>query len=96
MREINLFIIHLIKILELIYNIGLFIAMIVKVNSFSRENDKFNDPLAKTVCSGEQVSDNVACIKKSEWNLIYFCIILAFFHVVHTNLLTNIRLKLRD
>ena len=45
MREINLFLAHIIKFLELIFLFALFVAMIAKTMSFSKENDKFNNTL---------------------------------------------------
>ena len=90
MREIHLFIGTMMKFIELILMILALVAIAVTFKTFEDLKVQFYE-LPKSPCGPTGTSR--ACFEIS-FPMVGLFILCVFFHIMHTNLLVNMRLKL--
>jgi hypothetical protein len=90
MREINIFIVTTVKFIELMFMILVLVAIIVTFSAFEDLKAQFYE-LPKSPCGPSGTSSS--CFEAST-PMVGIYILFVFFHILHTNLLVNLRLKL--
>ena len=94
MRNVNVFTVVAMKFAELIGLVALTSIMTVQVINFLTLQGEFHG-ISKSVCAADAVSTkaSISCFGGSNILLIVG-LVLAWFHILHNNLLTNLRVML--